>query len=54
MKDEKPIEGKKRKAATGGGGGKSKKAKLQAASEPNHLDMTCIHPESYHIAQRFV
>jgi hypothetical protein len=46
--------GQKRKATGVKAGGKSKKAKLTACDEPNALDMTSIHPESYDVAERWV
>ena len=46
--------GQKRKAGPGGMGGVRKKQKVETDSRRNPLDMTCIHPESYHIATRFV
>ncbi|XP_070577340.1 S1 RNA-binding domain-containing protein 1-like [Ptychodera flava] len=46
--------GKKRKARSTKGGSKSKKAKASTPTEVNPLDMTCIHPESYSIAEQFL
>lgn len=46
--------GKKRSAAKTEGPQKRKKMKTEINSDPNALDMTAIHPESYHIADRLV
>ncbi|XP_078000990.1 S1 RNA-binding domain-containing protein 1-like [Glandiceps talaboti] len=43
----------KRKAGTSKSS-KSKKAKTVIQTAINPLDMTCIHPESYHIAEKFL
>ena len=48
------IPGTKRKAEVKAGPGGKKKKKAEANVTPNYLDMTCIHPESYGIAERFV
>lgn len=45
--------GKKRSAAKTEGPQKRKKMKTEINSDPNALDMTAIHPESYHIADRY-
>ena len=49
------VSGRKRKDDTQTTGQKSKKRKVDAIKlEPNPLDMTSIHPESYHVADRLV
>lgn len=48
------LPSRKRKANTNPTGQKNKKRKAAVSLEPNPLDMTSIHPESYHIADRLV
>ncbi|KAK7490172.1 hypothetical protein BaRGS_00018517 [Batillaria attramentaria] len=48
-----PKAGQKRKAGAKAGS-RAKKAKLASSDNVNLLDMTAIHPESYHVATRFV
>ena len=46
--------GSKRKAKQETTSGGKRKKKNELVLSPNFLDMTCIHPESYHVAERFV
>ena len=46
--------GSKRKAQRNVTVGEMKKKKNDCVIGPNYLDMTCIHPESYKVAERFV
>jgi len=54
--EEKVSTGRKRKAGNEAGGSKVKKARLKkdAEAQVENLDMTSIHPESYHVADAYV
>ena len=46
------VKGKRKKDTQSGG--KTKKLKLDVNSEPNILDSTSVHPESYALANKWV
>ena len=56
VKDEKASVGRKRKAGGEAAGSKAKRSRLQkdALTQVENLDMTSIHPESYHVADVYV
>ena len=56
VKEEKVSVGRKRKAVSDAPGSKAKRSRLQkdALTQVENLDMTSIHPESYHVADMYV
>lgn len=56
LKEEKVLVGQKRKAGGEATGSKAKRSRLKkdAQAQVENLDMTSIHPESYHVADAYV